>query len=497
MKAHPHISLILFFSIMEYHLGPKKRGTMNKLTRYILSLILMLSSCMQGNYMENSTSVTVVGAGPGGLLAAYRLKQAGLNVTVCEARSRVGGRLFSWPERMIEFGAWSLGDGGNIDFIESLAQEIGLEVYVAKMPFPGYMLKETGKHPFVDMSDDFKRVVGNEPELVRTQLAELIDSSSTLQDVLAVFFKDHPELRKYGETMAWVYHGSPASMISANFYKESIIELCLGGVSDLYTHSEAFFPLHRIKGGNDLIVKKLAQALGNSITCDKPLKSIRKGQSHAYALTFADGTTKETDIVILALPVSAYHTITFKDGSIPQDQLERIKKTCPGTVSKILVPARGTYPTGFFIGDGYSAGITEDEKYLTIHWARPLDLGLCTEKITQLCKQLDWPVPADLIRIDDNHLGHYPPDAALIIDWPHSRYTQGSYCAYSPSQAPYLHYEEIEGITVNSLFRPSGNIYFVGEAASVHAASGSVGAALESAQRITTLILKRAQQSSL
>jgi len=39
--------------------------------------------------------VCVVGAGFAGLAAAYRLKQAGLNVVVLEARKRVGGRSWS------------------------------------------------------------------------------------------------------------------------------------------------------------------------------------------------------------------------------------------------------------------------------------------------------------------------------------------------------------------------------------------------------------------
>lgn len=50
--------------------------------------------------------VVVVGAGPSGLTAAYRLRQAGLRVAVLEARDRVGGR--TWTDTidgaMLEIG---------------------------------------------------------------------------------------------------------------------------------------------------------------------------------------------------------------------------------------------------------------------------------------------------------------------------------------------------------------------------------------------------------
>jgi monoamine oxidase len=96
--------------------------------------------------------------------------------------------------------------------------------------------------------------------------------------------------------------------------------------------------------------------------------------------------------------------------------------------------------------------------------------------------------------IDDSGVGHYPPDAALIADWPHNPYTRGSYCTFSPAQDPLVGYVEIEGITIQRLFKPAGTIYFAGEAASVTAASGSVGAAFESAEIAAQLIMQRTKK---
>ena len=63
---------------------------------------------------DNVTKVLVIGAGAAGLAAGRRLKQAGLNAVVLEARDRVGGRVwtdYNFASHPIELGAeWVLGD---------------------------------------------------------------------------------------------------------------------------------------------------------------------------------------------------------------------------------------------------------------------------------------------------------------------------------------------------------------------------------------------------
>src|SRR5690606_10488883 len=57
--------------------------------------------------------VVVVGAGFGGLACAYELRSAGYDVTVVEARDRVGGRVLSFadfvPGRVVEGGGELIG----------------------------------------------------------------------------------------------------------------------------------------------------------------------------------------------------------------------------------------------------------------------------------------------------------------------------------------------------------------------------------------------------
>src|SRR5215211_5093964 len=59
-----------------------------------LALPTLLLGVTFSMYLNNRT-VIVIGAGLAGLSAAYELQRAGWQVTVLEARDRVGGRVYS------------------------------------------------------------------------------------------------------------------------------------------------------------------------------------------------------------------------------------------------------------------------------------------------------------------------------------------------------------------------------------------------------------------
>jgi monoamine oxidase len=71
--------------------------------------------------------VIVLGAGMAGLGAARHLRSNGVNVTVIEARDRIGGRTYTshqWPDLPVDLGAsWIHGETGNP--VTALAEEIG------------------------------------------------------------------------------------------------------------------------------------------------------------------------------------------------------------------------------------------------------------------------------------------------------------------------------------------------------------------------------------
>jgi protoporphyrinogen/coproporphyrinogen III oxidase len=95
---------------------------------------------------ESRGTVAVIGAGLAGLTAAYRLRQRGFDVTVFEARDRVGGRV--WTVRKGDFimdlgAAFYLGTyRESIDLIH----EVGLGPLFTEVPVWGVMPKRGDKH---------------------------------------------------------------------------------------------------------------------------------------------------------------------------------------------------------------------------------------------------------------------------------------------------------------------------------------------------------------
>ncbi len=83
---------------------------------------------LEGNIDEDAETIVVIGAGIAGLSAAQTLKKWGYKVIVLEARSRVGGRIWTsraWQDAPLDMGAsWIHGVSGNP--IDKLARENGI-----------------------------------------------------------------------------------------------------------------------------------------------------------------------------------------------------------------------------------------------------------------------------------------------------------------------------------------------------------------------------------
>jgi hypothetical protein len=452
-------------------------------------VFILIESVFGAHALEKS-KITVVGAGPAGLLTAYRLAQASLNVSVVEARSRIGGRLFSAPSIQAEFGAWSLANGGKPELFVKLAQELDLEIDNWVAPFK--RLSIVNNH-FSDITYRFVGSYHNDPLSARKLLESIILVSNTVQDVLDHFYQHAPLLKKISGQLFLAYHGSLPAKLSAPLYKESIIQLCLGGVSNVYKQGTHYAPLTRITGGNDLLTDRLASSLKDRIEFNKPLVAIKKGIHDQLILHFKDGTASETDILVLALPVAVYNDITFEEGLVPQDRLTSIRSICPGNITKVLIPALGTLrPPGFITTEDFGAAMSEHERFLTLYWKTHFTVDRCKEYVASIAKALHWQIPTEYIHIKDTQDQQpLPQDAVYIIDWVNTLYSQGSFCAYSPANEPFVKIEKVDGILVNGLFKPAGSIYFAGEGAGISTPPGTVAAAFESAEQVAHLITQR------
>src|SRR3982751_3522370 len=90
---------------------------------------------------KGKKSCVVIGAGFAGLAAAYKLKNAGWNVTVLEARDRIGGRVFSHKfagnDLVCELGAEWVGESH--ERIKALCRDFNIPLQ--KHQFDDYLLR--------------------------------------------------------------------------------------------------------------------------------------------------------------------------------------------------------------------------------------------------------------------------------------------------------------------------------------------------------------------
>src|SRR5207237_6077432 len=99
----------------------------------------------RGALSAATADVVVVGAGFGGMVAAYRLRQMGHSVIVVDALDRVGGR--SWSTTLSDGTFLDIGAGwtGSTQFnIQRLIHELGLSTYqdYGLGPHPGSSVLE-------------------------------------------------------------------------------------------------------------------------------------------------------------------------------------------------------------------------------------------------------------------------------------------------------------------------------------------------------------------
>ena len=91
---------------------------------------------------KRNKSVVIIGAGFSGLAAAYKLKNAGWNVTVLEARDRIGGRVFSHKfagtDLICELGAEWVGESH--ERIKELCSDF--KIPLQKHQFEDYLLRD-------------------------------------------------------------------------------------------------------------------------------------------------------------------------------------------------------------------------------------------------------------------------------------------------------------------------------------------------------------------
>lgn len=292
--------------------------------------------------------IAIVGGGIAGLNAAYQLLKVGLRATVYEASDTLGGRISTArglvaPDVYTELGGEFI-DSSHTDIIQ-LATEFRLPRYDRMEPSERHLKQD-------DYFINGTRYT--EPQVV-TEFRGIAKRIKQDQDALPenVTYRHPGTARKYDtisieeyfrqlELSGWLLdllRAAYTSEFGLDVGEQSALNfLTMIGAEPsarefrVFGESDERF---RIKGGNDLLIKKLGERLRDRIEISRELQAL-KGGGGEYVLSFDAGKEVKAEVVILALPFSVLRRVDLQL-PLPPQKVAAIRELGYGTNAKLLL----------------------------------------------------------------------------------------------------------------------------------------------------------------
>ncbi len=439
---------------------------MKKLKTYSVGLLLLITSAM-----ALADDAIVVGAGFAGLSAAYELEQRGFNVTVLEARDRLGGRITT--ETNFENGQIAEGGGELLDHVRihpmmwdyanKFAVEIDYIGYWGKIEEGAYYLN--GKlFPY----NSFKRELGLEykKEYDRFHHA-LNDLANEIPNYSDPTTAPHAAQLDNTTVQEWIDSlNLPANIatlaahhIRGEYDEPSALSLLfLAHQAKVYENAGGNeVEIARFKHGGVSMAQGFADNINGPILTNHVVTSItQKGNNVTVR---AGGKRFTADVVVVTVPASVLNNISFSP-ALPNDMVNAASELNYGSHTKVLLQ----YQKRFWLDFG-TGGDTISE--LPIGWTweatdqQEGDSGIMISYTSgdYADSQIDFS-EADIIASKRGQIETmYPGSDALFIKaevypWHRMEYSMGGYTAYGPGQVTKYW---------NTFRQPHGKVYFAGE----------------------------------
>ena len=261
--------------------------------------------------------VGVIGAGFAGLAAADALRADGAEVTVLEARDRVGGRVWSVPfgdGAVVERGAEFILPG--YESMNALAARFGIPLVLKGTPY--------GRR--VPIGEEAVSQTDLEGAFDRLAAGAAADAASAA-DAIATLDLD-PRLSKLIQTRVAISNGYPVDDLAASVLDE--------GASTF-----GDFDNHTLEGGNMRLAEALAAELGAAVRLSSPVRRVRWSQDAVNIAT--DHAEIEADAVVVAIPTAPLAEIEF-DPPLEGATAEALRAVTYGQNSKLFLRLRSPAP---------------------------------------------------------------------------------------------------------------------------------------------------------
>ena len=424
-------------------------------------------------------SCIVVGAGLAGLSAAYRLTQAGWNVTVLEARDRPGGRAWSYrfpeaPELVCEMGGEWIGK--HQDHIMDLCTElkVPLEPHAYKLwVLQAGQLKKPGEWQFSAAAhtawDKFVAQWKRETPVQRAEMDQY-DWWAWLRKI--GFPEKDLQLR---EMIDSTDIGESSRVASALVEAESYVE------EDYLNPDETDdMDFHVVGGNTNLVNAIIARLPAGTLRLNSPVVSITE---RAGMVTVATAHEKfSADSCVFAAPSSVIPSIRF-DPPLIAAQAQAAEELEYGRIIKTQILCHSR----FWGAENFSLFSDEtSQQYFHTTQGQPGPRGiLCSYAVGDRADVLASQTDARRQEIVTRDLRAVSDEAATSVfatyakAWQDDPYVHGAYAVYHPGQWLRVRHD---------LHRAHGKVLFAGEHLSV-GSQGFMDGAIETGEAAAKALL--------
>ena len=425
----------------------------------------------------------VAGAGLAGLSAAYDLMSMGADVTVVDARERVGGRVWTIHEGFTNRQHAEAG-GDVIDeeqqAIRQLSASLGLKLTrVLRGGFGAIRPGADGRPRLIARSGvrGWERLSRELETWVRryTTVEQRWDSPIAADIARRSVAQWLDEVRADEELRA-------AATSLRGFFLADPEELSLIALVDQFAHGDQSWPAahYRISGGNDRLPAALAQKLGTRVQLGSELVAVSVRGQHIHASIKHQRTTATmmADYLVFAMPASLLRRVPIVP-ALPTPQHQAIAALDYGRATKTLLQFDRRFwratgrPRAFGSALPFGAAWEANEEQA----GKPGILSLLAGGGASTATQAE--VAADGIArfaAGFSWLGNGQPAHVLAsrqVVWETDPFARGGYAFFGPSFNPALR---------EWLARPAGRLFFAGEHTSLRW-QGYMNGAVESGRR--------------
>jgi monoamine oxidase len=435
----------------------------------------------------SGASVLIAGAGLAGLVAARELIAMGADVTVVEARERIGGRVWTIRDGFVE-GQHAEAGGDFIDEdhreMHDLVRKMGLKVtrilrngFAYARPDPRgrtrivFPAANRGWNRLAGSLSDFSRRYKLAERRWDSPIATELARQSVAEWLNAV--KADGDLR---DTIGGL----------RGFFVADAEELSLLALVDQFSDDDSPAPwrMYRIDGGADRLLAALANPLGDRIHLNTEVVAVaHRGRNVRVSVKSGRQLSQlQADYLLLTLPASLLRRVPITP-TLPTPQHEAIQRIKYGRVTKTVIQFSKRFwraagrPRAFGSPLPFGAVWEANEEQQGQAGILALMAGgsssdatrdiVGREGIEGLVRSLDWLKPGMSGKSD------LAPIASRQVVWETEPWSRGGYVFFDPAFDPALR---------PWLARPSGPLFFAGEHTSLQY-QGYMNGAVESGMR--------------